>query len=264
MTRSIMPTEEVAFSSRLEALDLSLFEEVRTESSAGDRRSWLAVQRSVRCPSGYAYLEIGSHLGGSIQQHLIDPLCRRIVSIDKRPLQQPDDRGQVYEYPGNSTARMLDNLRKVAPGKLDKITCFDADAKDIDPGKIAEPADFCFIDGEHTHSAVLSDFEFCLSVSGPNAVICFHDAFVIRGALREILSSLRRRGITFTARYLDGSTFGIFLGSCSAVNDPFIRSHSIDALAWLRATRMRCLIPSWMRPLARSMYRRMAAVVQRR
>jgi hypothetical protein len=158
---------------------------------------------------------------------------------------------------------MLENLRKVAPNQLEKLICFDADAKDIDPAKVSEPVDFCFIDGEHTHGSVLSDFEFCLGVSAPDAVICFHDAFVIREALREILSSLRRRGITFIARYIDGSTFGIFLGNCSAADDPFIRSRSIDGLVWLRATRARWLIPGWMRPLARSIYRHMAVVYQR-
>lgn len=259
-----MPTAEIDFGRRLEALDLSLFDGIDTQSNAGDRRSWLAVQRSVRVPSGYTYLEIGSHLGGSIQQHVVDPLCRRIISIDKRPIHVPDDRGPLVNYPENSTAHMMDNLRKVTPNNLDKIICFDCDSKDIDTSLIPEPPDYCFIDGEHTRTAVLSDFEFCLRVCAPNAVICFHDAAVIRGALEEILSSLRGRGITFDARFLDGTTFGIFLGNNVAANDPFIRSTSIEAPAYLRAARIRWLIPVWMRPLTRSIYRRIAAVFRRK
>src|SRR4051794_16482548 len=97
-----------SFEGRLERLDLSLFEAIPSESYPGDRRSWLALQHAVRrAPAGYTYLEIGSHLGGSLQQHLVDPRCRRIFSIDKRPLVQPDDRGVVWHYDGNSTARML-------------------------------------------------------------------------------------------------------------------------------------------------------------
>lgn len=124
---------------RIESLDVSLFEAVSSQSDAGDRRAWLAVQRSVRRKLEYVYLEIGSHLGGSIQQHLVDPRCREIISIDKRPLSQPDDRGQFFAYEGNSTARMLDNLRGVSAAQVEKIRCFDADARDIDPSTIPAP-----------------------------------------------------------------------------------------------------------------------------
>jgi hypothetical protein len=250
-----MPTANQAFSHRLEALDLSLFERIPTESSDGDRRSWLAVQRSVRRPSGYVYLEIGSHLGGSIQQHLVDPWCRRIISIDKRPLEQPDDRGIVFGYPGNFSARMLENLGKIAPCELSKITCIDADARDVNPNLIPEPADFCFIDAEHTRAAVLSDFEFCLGVCTPDAAICFHDALTVRSAVRDIQSSLARRGIPFTAWRLDGGTFGIFLRGCAAVNDPFLRGCFVDGYDWDRAMRVWWLIPTWLRSLTRRVYR---------
>ena len=101
----------LSFEQRIERLDCSLFDPIPTQSSKGDRMSWLALQGAVRraAPS-YTYLEIGSHLGGSIQQHWIDPRCSLIYSIDKRPLEQPDDRGAVFAYAGNSTARMLGNL----------------------------------------------------------------------------------------------------------------------------------------------------------
>ena len=90
------------FSERLASLDVGLFHAIFTQSSDRDRRSWLAVQRSVRRPAGYVYLEVGSHLGGSIQQHLLDPWCRQIISIDKRPLSQHDDRdgGRTFQDQG--------------------------------------------------------------------------------------------------------------------------------------------------------------------
>jgi Methyltransferase domain len=238
---------------RLESLDVSLFDGVPTQSSKGDREAWLAVQRSVRLPSGYSYLEIGSHLGGSIQQHLLDPLCRTIFSIDKRPLSQPDDRGQVFQYEGNSTDRMLENLRQISTDQVSKLTCFDGDARDIDDKDITAPPDFCFIDGEHTHTAVLSDFEFCLRVCSPDAAICFHDDYIIHRAIGLILSRLRRQGVSFTARKLSGATFGIFLGNCPAGRDPYILSHSKDETRWLRGRRLRHIVPVWLRPAARWM-----------
>src|SRR5205085_5360127 len=133
---------------QIESLDLRLFDHVESQSSPGDRRAWLGVQRAMRREGPYVYLEIGSHLGGSIQQHLVDPRCVAIVSIDKRPPVQPDDRGADVAYESNSTARMLENLRRVAPQALSKLTTFDADARDIDPDRLPARANFCFIDGE--------------------------------------------------------------------------------------------------------------------
>jgi len=243
------------FGGRLRALDLSLFVGIASQSQDGDRRSWLAVQRSVRRPSGYIYLEIGSHLGGSIQQHLLDPWCQQIISIDKRPLSQPDDRGKPSYYEGNSTARMMENLRQVAPDQLSKVTCYDSDTKDIPPGSVPWAPDFCFIDGEHTHAAVLAHFDFCLSVCAPNAAICFHDDHVTFRALEAIVSSLRHRGIQFTARKLEESTFGIFLRDCVAPDDPHIRHCSQDGARWFRGRRLRTLVPTSLQPFARFVFR---------
>ena len=147
------------FENRLNRLDTTLFSVAPSQSSEGDRRAWLAVQRSVR-DGGYTYLETGSYLGGSIQQHLIDPLCRHVISIDKRPVFQPDERDEVIQYAEASTERMMQFLRKVDPVAISKITTFETDASSIDPSKIPEPPKFCFIDGEHTHLAAISDFEF--------------------------------------------------------------------------------------------------------
>jgi hypothetical protein len=239
------------FTRRLQTLDLSLFETVPTQSSAGDRQSWLAVQRSVRDPSGYTYLEIGSHLGGSIQQHLVDPWCRRIISIDKRPLEQPDIYYGVYKYEGNSTARMLDNLRKVAPDNLHKIVCHECDAKDVNPTLITDPPQFCLIDGEHTEAAVVWDFEFCLRVCDPNGAICFHDDGTLYKTIARILSTLKRRGVPFTARKLGGVTFGIFLGKCPAQVDRWIQQHSRNGSFWLHRRLIGKRIWAWVAPITR-------------
>src|SRR5436309_9076337 len=92
------------FDNAIAALDLSLFEKIESQSTDEDKRSLLACQSAVRdLRPEYTYLEIGSYLGGSIQPHLVDERCKRIVSIDKRPPRQPDARGVDYEYLNNST-----------------------------------------------------------------------------------------------------------------------------------------------------------------
>ncbi len=246
-----MAIASIDFEERLDRLDLSLFGSIPTQSHEGEQRSWLALQRAVRRPTGYTYLEIGSHLGGSIQQHLLDPWCKTIISIDKRPLSQPDDRGEPCHYEGNSTERMLQNLRRVAPDKLSRLHCFDADTKNIDASILPARADFCFIDGEHTHNAVLADFEFCLRASSANAVICFHDDNAIWRALRQILFSLRRRKIMFTARKLDDYSFAILLRSCPAASDPVVCEISVDGVRWLRDRRLGSVVPDWSKPVLR-------------
>lgn len=255
MENSILGTD--SFSRRLDELDLSLFAYIPSESFEGDRQSWLAVQRLVRRAGRYIYLEIGSHIGGSIQQHLVDPCCTRIISIDSRPPCQPDDRGQVFFYEGNSTARMLDNLRGVSPADLGKLTCYDCDATEINADALPGRPTFCFIDGEHTHAAVLSDFEFCLKVCASDAVICFHDDIVVWRTLRQVVSLLRRRGIPFAARKFTGReygcTFGIFLrgSAVSGAADTYILDMSLEGLGWLRKRRWVSFIPRPLRSTAR-------------
>lgn len=202
---------------RIEALDPALFEGVPSQTLPADRLSLLRVQREIRSRGDYVYLEIGSHLGGSLQPHYADPRCRRIYSIDKRPAAQPDDRGSVYRYEGNSTQVMLDALRRaypaVDPGKL---VTFDRDAAEVNPEAITEKPDLCFIDGQHTNTAVLSDFRFCEQAATADAPILFHDADVTVGALREIRERLRKEQRPFASLKLGGSVYGFFRGAQAA------------------------------------------------
>jgi len=207
---------------KIEKLDTSLFDKVESQSEEGDKKSWLALQRVVRATQeSYVYLEIGSYLGGSIQPYLVDPRCRTIYSIDKRPLDQPvaDDRGLLCRYEAGSTKNMLANLERVDAAQLHKVVCFDTETEAMDRASIKHPPDLCFIDGEHTRAAVLRDFEFCLSVCSKSAVIYFHDDVVIDSAIARILKALRKRGIRYKALKLDGSTFAIALGESPRVQD---------------------------------------------
>ncbi len=235
-----------SFGARLTAGDLSLFDAVPSQSSKGDRLSWLAVQSAVRTRGeGYVYLEIGSHLGGSIQQHLADPRCLKIFSIDKRPLVQPDDnRGACY-YEGNSTERMMQNLRTIEPDADARVTTFDADTRELARDVIPEAPDLCFIDGEHTMQAICADFDFCMAVAKPDATFCFHDDFIAYPMLRTITRQLREQSIPFAARKLDGMTFAITLRGGPGLQDPAVLALGEDGLGFLERKHRHDLLVGW-------------------
>lgn len=212
-------------SERVARLDTGLFDAIPSQTSQKDRRSLLAVQRSTARRFGrYAYLEIGSHLGGSIQPHLLDPRCEAIYSIDARPFRQPDDRaaGYIVANDGNSTERMLGLLRDLAPAAIGKVVCFDLDASRVDPSRITPPPRIAFIDGEHTRRAVLSDFAFSRGVLAPGGTVLFDDLPIVYPAVLEICRSLRRAGERFTTARLERKIFAIFFDEDLVRADPFL------------------------------------------
>lgn len=202
-------------------LDLNLFSKIDSQSTENDKQSFLAVQLAVRkLRPGYKYLEIGSYLGGSIQPHLLDDQCARIYSIDKRPEKQPDARGFDYTYLNNSTERMLEKLRGVAADKMDKLVTIDGDTRSIKPSQIADKIDLCFIDGEHTDAAVLSDFKFCLDVLADDGCIAFHDAQITYNGISSCIEHLKQLGRTFNAYCLPSIVFVIEIGNFPLHDEP--------------------------------------------
>jgi hypothetical protein len=168
---------------RIAALDLNLFAHIESQTNPDDKRSLLALQGAVRARGPYTYLEIGSHLGGSLQPFVIDPLCERIVSIDSRPEVVPDERFEAgVPYAGNSTERMLALLADLSGADISKVDTIDASTEAIDPTDIDVNPALCFIDGEHTNRAALRDARFCGAVA-PSAAIAFHDAPTIYRAV---------------------------------------------------------------------------------
>lgn len=206
-------TASMPFRDRLEAQDVSLFKAVKSQSKRGDRASWLALQGACAERFGvFDYLEIGSHLGGSLQAMVRDDRVRRIVSIDLRPEQVWDQRGKFIPYPGNSTQRMLDNLAKIPDADLAKIHTIDADTRTLTPGDVPVRPQLAFIDGEHTYEGCLADARFCRSVVQPAAAIAFHDAGIIFSALVRFMAELRADGVPFVAYPLPESVFVVELG----------------------------------------------------
>ncbi len=202
----------IDFENAINELDLKLFEKITSQSTDHDKQSLLAVELAVReLVPEYNYLEIGSYLGGSIQPHLLDPKCRRIYSIDKRPLSQPDERGFDFIYKNNSTGRMMEMLKTVAEDRSKMVT-IDGDAKTIDPAEVADKIQLCFIDGEHTDEAVMSDFKFCLQVLDDNGAIVFHDAQITYNGIGSCITYLEKNDISFRAYVLPHIVFVVEIG----------------------------------------------------
>lgn len=202
----------IDFKNAINELDLRLFEKIPSQSTDEDKQSLLACELAVRELAGdYNYLEIGSYLGGSIQPHLLDPKCCKIYSIDKRPLSQPDERGFDFVYQNNSTARMMETLAKVSENR-EKITTIDGDSNNIDPVEIKGKIQLCFIDGEHTDEAVVSDFKFCLSVLDDNGAIVFHDAQITYNGIADCIKYLEVNGLDFKAYVLPHIVFVVEIG----------------------------------------------------
>jgi Methyltransferase domain len=202
-----------SFEQSIGNLDLKLFEKISSQSNDHDKQSMLACQLATRelC-AAYNYLEIGSYLGGSIQPHLLDEKCTRIYSIDKRPLMQPDERGVDYTYLNNSTARMIENLKTVAPAQVGKVVTIDGDSRQIDASEIKEKVQLCYIDGEHTDEAAIADFMFCHKVLDVNGAILFDDANIIYNGIAQCLEYLKDNSINFNAYILPDKVFAVEIG----------------------------------------------------
>jgi hypothetical protein len=233
---------ESDFQRKIESLDIRLFAQIASQTTEADKRSLLAIQRAVRNSSdSYVYLEIGSHLGGSIQPHLLDPLCSRIYSIDNRPFVIPDERGIEQKYDGNSTERMLGLLKSLDSDQVRKVKCFESLAKNIAPDKIKPRPQICFIDGEHTDSAVVSDFEFCFSVIDPDGIMVFHDSDLVYKGVKSIIAGLQKRQIRFTGLKLGGSVYAISLRNCPVADDPNIKQSARSARLYFLKSHLRLL-----------------------
>ena len=217
------------FDERLSRMDLSLFDAIPSQTSTEDRRSLLTLQAAVRRKYGrYAYLEIGSHLGGTIQPHIVDPLCSAIYSVDSRPFHQPDERGEIFSYENNSTIRMLQHLEHVPGRDLSKLTTFDCTAAEVDPGSIPVRPSLCFVDAEHTDQAVVSDFQACWNLTRGCSVYCFHDSWILYRGLSSIITRLERESVPLVALYLPSFLFVIDTSNSGVLDEPQVAARLRD------------------------------------
>jgi methyltransferase family protein len=216
---------------RILALDETLMGLVETQTTLNDRRSLIALHAACRMMLGeFAYLEVGSHLGGSLQALVADPACTDIVSIDSRPAIVADNRPGEWEYMDNSSERMLRELERVPGADLSKIVILEAETSDLAPENVPVAPALCFVDGEHTDAAMLRDADFCLSVIGEQGCIAFHDSSVIWGGLETLENRLREAGRSFTVYYLPDTLFVFEIGearllSCWSVQEMLVQNY---------------------------------------
>jgi hypothetical protein len=227
------------FETRLASLDTTLFQYVLSQMPEEDQQSLLALQVAVRARhKQFAYLEIGSYMGGSLQSFVVDPCCQKIISIDPRLNEYADTRGP-HPYPENTTAKMIESLGKIPGADVRKIQSIEAGTDTIRPEAIQPTPRFCLIDGEHTDAAVLRDARFCLSVVKPDGCIAFHDANLIYGALDTFIKELNQSGRPFRPYVLPETVFVIDLGAANYGDVEPVRSR--------RAANYRAYLGSMMR-----------------
>ena len=202
--------------SRIDRLDVTLFQTIDGQTSEDDRRSLLALQSAYRqWKDRYTLLEIGSYQGGSLQTFVADPACVEIISIDPRPALVPDERGSEWNYSHVSADDMRARLAAVPGADLAKLRCITAGTDTVRATDIGGRPDCCFLDGEHTDEAVLRDARFCLEACGADCVMVFHDANIIYNGLRTFVTELAAGGRPFRAYNLPSTVFVIELGNCT-------------------------------------------------
>ncbi|WP_137929769.1 class I SAM-dependent methyltransferase [Mesorhizobium comanense] len=218
----------------IETLDIAVFR-VETHSTPGDRASFLRVQNLARSVLGrYVYLEVGSHLGGSLFPHLIDPACGAVLSFDPRPTALPDERGEFIPYPENSTARMIAVLGEQLPASaMTKLTTFDSDVSAVLPEAASSKATLAFIDGVHTNQACFSDFVGVLKFMETDCIVCFHDANLIADAIINAERLLDHLGIAHETVFLPDTVAVIGLGAHASTVRDRLHPHSLERAAYL-------------------------------
>jgi hypothetical protein len=157
---------------------------IESQTSPTDKMVLLQARNILRktLPS-YTYLEIGSYLGGSLTPFLKDPQCLKILSIDERNRQQPDERGAKFDYSGITDQTMRDNLKKQGLD-IRKLETFDGSISRY--GESEARFDALFVDGEHTDFACFRDFIHGEKLLRENSIILFHDSSLIYKSLRII------------------------------------------------------------------------------
>jgi hypothetical protein len=206
---------ESSFEQKIDELDTGLFNSILSQTTSNDQKSLLLLQKLIRKRHPfYIYLEIGSYLGGSLQPHLLDPRCEKIVSIDIHfPfLKDPYDSKEFY--PGNSVETMFKNLEKLNSQARDKVKTCEATSYYLSKKDIGMAPHLMLIDGDVSDQSVLMDWSLCKSLN-PEATVVFHNFHIIYNALDQICRDLETSSTAFLAFNLPDDLFVIDLSSPS-------------------------------------------------
>jgi hypothetical protein len=219
--------------------DISIFT-VESQTLPGDRQTFIDCQNIIRNRfERYVYLEVGSHLGGTLLPHLLDPHCASAISIDPRPASQTDERGRQFDYPDNSSGRMIELLSRHVPrGAMLKLQTYDVDTSALAELPIAANVRLALIDGEHTNRAVFRDFLRLLPYLEKDSIVLFHDANLVFDALLNIEEFLLFSGTKHKALFLPDIVFAIALGLFAPVAAYAFSQSSIDRAQFITKARM--------------------------
>ena len=162
---------------------------MRSQTSERDRLSLLALHNACREFHGsFAYLEIGSYLGGSLQVLVVDPRCTSIVSID--PGRSASRTSAGIRVPQEQHAGDARSAGGVPGADLTKLQTIEASVEDVVVEQLPATPVLCLIDGEHTVEAALRDARFCRQAIGHEGAIVFHDRRLVRPAIERFLEEL--------------------------------------------------------------------------
>jgi hypothetical protein len=165
-----------------------LFSGVHIQATSDDAQALLALHAATAAATApFSYLEIGSFRGGSLQVLIRDPRCAHMMSIDPRISEAPDETRGAFAYQENTTARMLEGLAQVPGADMAKLTTFETTTQEMSPAELPHRPDLCFVDGEHSHAAVLHDARFCAEALGGAGVIAFHDYGIVQSGIKAFL-----------------------------------------------------------------------------
>jgi hypothetical protein len=197
----------------IEELDVGLFSFLEAQTSDWDRRALLAFHAAAADVCGdFAYLEVGSYLGGSLQAVMRDPRCRHVMSLDPRMTVAPDSRdGGAWTYDDNTTDHMRELLAALPDVDMSKLTTFDTGTDGLTPSELPVRPTYCFVDGEHTPDAVIRDARFCAEAMGGAGVIAFHDYTIVGSGISAFLRE-NWRDITFALAFTASGVFAIEMG----------------------------------------------------
>jgi len=154
--------------------------QIPSQLSPGDTKTLRSVMQMF---SDYAYLEIGSYLGGSLHFHLTNPKCLHAWSVDTRQTGQiRDERNIPYAY--SATTRHMLDIFAANNISTARLTTVDGTIADVPNTQV----DLIFVDGEHTNSAVYSDAKQCLRFNP--SVILFHDDWIVFTGIEQAAAEM--------------------------------------------------------------------------
>jgi hypothetical protein len=246
--------------------DIRMYELVPSQTSPGDRRSLLELQRMVREKHGtYVYLEIGSFLGGTLTPFCIDEACRAIYSVDARVVTAPNEGSCLTsDYGSHTSLAMRQRLAAATGFDSSKLLCLDSDMRNVAEDALPQKPHLVFIDGEHTNTAVFSDFVAVEKFLAADAVIAFHDYWCVEGGVQRCLEHLRERGNRFSAVKLEGEVFAVFLDGRMPLKSDYVRGF-LRRWRWIAFRRaVKSLTPNFLVQAYRRFIKRPKTITTRR